>query len=576
MRARRGSAAVVVGLGLVMISASCSSGISATANSSSGTAKSGGTLYVLGQGPVATWDPQRLNVGADMAFAGRVFQRTLTAWAPATSQDTLPALSPDLATDTGQMSNGGRTWTFTLRGDATWQDGRPVTCADVKYGVSRTFATTQIAGGLNYAMDLLDVVSNLDGSSSYGGPYTKTGQGGFDKAVTCAGQSITFNLAKAVPDFNQVVALPAFAPVRSDKDRGAASVSDIFSDGPYMLKAAWQPGKGATFVRNPAWRAASDPIRKAYPSTLVYQDGVPVATAQARIMTSAGTDSFAVTADSVPQGLQKDILSNPGISTRSSNPLGPFVDYLLPNFSRPTMANASVRQALAMATNRAAYVTALGGAAAAEATYAMISRPLPAYQEFNPLNVPLSGDVTKARALLKASGLGLPVKITVAYRNGAPADRAMAALKQSWQEAGFSVTLVGIATNYFTNIASVANSRNYDVMWAVGSAQWPSGSSVIPSLFDAAVNLSPTSSGQDYGRFSDPATSAKMDAAELIPGAPSREKAWADLDQLLEANVSDIPLADSKAVFLHGAGVTSYIDNQALFGTVDLATVSVR
>jgi peptide/nickel transport system substrate-binding protein len=511
-----------------------------------------------------------------MAFAGRVFQRTLTAWAPASSQDTLPALAPDLATDTGKVADGGKTWSFTLRNNATWQDGKPVTCADVKYGVSRTFATTQITGGLTYAMDFLNVAANSDGSSSYAGPYIKTGQTAFDQAVTCSGQTITFKLSRAVPDFNQVVALPAFAPVRSDKDRWGQSATDIFSDGPYMLKGTWQPGKGATFVRNPAWHAASDPIRKAYPDKLVYQEGVPVETVLARIMTTVGPDSYAVTADSAPQVLQNDILSNPAITARSSNPRGPFVDYLLPNFSRPMMANPWVRQALAMATNRAAYVTALGGPSAAEATYAMINKSLPAYKAFNPLNVPLRGDVAKAHKLLQGSGLTLPVKITVAYRKGSPADNAMAALQQSWQAAGFSVTLVGIQTDYFTNIASVANSRNYDVMWAVGSAQWPSGSSVIPSLFDARVNLSATSSGQDYGRFSDPAINAKIDAAALIPDASLREKAWADLDQSLAANVAAIALTNSKSVFVHGSGVANYIDNQALFGTVDLATVSVR
>jgi peptide/nickel transport system substrate-binding protein len=335
-------------------------------------------------------------------------------------------------------------------------------------------------------------------------------------------------------------------------------------------------GKGATFVRNPQWHQRTDPIRRARPAELIYQEGIPVETVFSRIMTNAGSDGFAVTADSAPQVLQNDILSNPEIASRSSNPRGPFVDYLLPNFSRPLMANVSVRQALAMATNRSAYVTALGGPSAAEATYAMINKSLPAYRGFNPLKVPPRGDVANAHKLLAGSGLALPVKITVAYRKGSPTDNAMAALQQTWQAAGFSVTLVGIQTDYFTNIASVANSRNYDVMWAVGSAPWPSGSSVIPSLFDARVNLSPTSSGQDYGRFSDSTFNAKIDAAEMIPDASLREKAWADLDQSLATNVAAIALTNSRSVFVHGAGVANYIDNQALFGTVDLATVSVR
>ena len=130
--------------------------------------------------------------------------------------------------------------------------------------------------------------------------------------------------------------------------------------------------------------------------------------------------------------------------------------------------------------------------------------------------------------------------------------------------------------DYFTTIATVQNSRRYDVMWAVGSAEWPSGSSVIPSLFDSRVNLTATSSGQDYGRFASPAFNAKIDAAALVPDASDREKAWGKLDEELSAQVAAIPLTNQKSVFVHGAGVTSYIDNQALGGTVDLATVAVK
>jgi len=177
---------------------------------------------------------------------------------------------------------------------------------------------------------------------------------------------------------------------------------------------------------------------------------------------------------------------------------------------------------------------------------------------------------------LQSTGLVLPVRITVAYRKGSPADNAMAALQRGWQDAGFSVDLVGIDKDYFSNIAAVRNSRNYDVMWAVGSAEWPSGSSVIPSLFDSRLNLSAGSSGQDYGRYASPAFSAKIDAAAKIPDPILREKAWGELDQAIAANVTAIALSNSKSVFVHGAGVGDYMDNQGLFGTIDLATVSVQ
>ena len=510
-----------------------------------------------------------------MAFAGRVFERTLTAWAPADHTDTLPDLVPDLATDTGTVSAGGKVWRFTLRGDARWQDGQPVTCADVKYGISRTFATTQITGGSTDALALLDVPRHADGSSTYVGPYLSTGQAGFDKAVACSGQTLTFMLARPVPDFNQMVALSAFGPVRADKDRGAKSVTEIFSNGPYMLKAAWVPSTGATFVRNPHWDMTTDPIRKARPAQIVYEEGVPVETAISRIMRHADLDLFDVSGDSAPPVLQHNIMSTPAIKALSTNPRAPFVDYLVPNFSRSTMANLKVRQALAVGTNREAYVTALGGDTAAEATYAMINKSLPAYHDFNPLDVPLRGNATRARSLLEASGLALPVRITVAYRKGTMADKAMAALQQGWQDAGFSVTLEGLENDYFTTIAAVENSRRYDVMWAVGSAEWPSGSSVIPSLFDSRLNLTPSSSGQDYGRFASPDVNASIDATAKIPDARQREKAWGDLDMQLATQVAAIALTNQKYMFVHSGGVKNYIDNPALASTFDLATVDL-
>ena len=576
MPARRCTAVLALSVGVILVTTSCSMQLASDVKpTSAAPSTSGAPLTILRLGPVAAWDPQRLSVGAEMAFAGRVFERTLTAWSPATQPDILPDLAPDLATDTGTVSAGGRSWRFTLRSDATWQDGKPVTCADVKYGISRTFATTQITGGSTVALALLDVPRNTDGSSTYAGPYLKTGQAGFDKAVTCSGQTITFTLARPVPDFNQVAALSAFGPVRADKDRGAQSATEIFSNGPYMLKTAWTPSVGGTFVRNPHWDMASDPIRKARPTQIVYKEGIPVETAISSIMGNARSGSLELTGDSAPPVLQHNIMSTPAIKDLSTNPRAPFVDYLLPNFSRPTMANLKVRQALAVGTNREAYVTALGGDTAAESTFAMINKSLPAYHDFNPLNVPPRGDATRARSLLQASGLAMPVRITVAYRKGAIADTAMAALQHGWQDAGFSVTLEGLESDYFTTITSVQNSRAYDVMWAVGSAEWPSGSSVIPSLFDSRLNLTASSSGQDYGRFASQEFNAKIDAAAKIPDASQRERAWGDLDMQIATQVAAIALTNQKYMYVHGGGVKNYIDNPALASTVDLATVDV-
>src|SRR5690606_5779538 len=109
---------------------------------------------------------------------------------------------------------------------------------DVKYGVSRSFATTVITGGPRHAISMLDIPRGPDRQPVYKGPYETAGNdvAAFDKAVTCDGNTITFNLAKPVPDFAYAVTLPAFGPVRKDADTGEKYDDRPLSNGPYKIK----------------------------------------------------------------------------------------------------------------------------------------------------------------------------------------------------------------------------------------------------------------------------------------------------------------------------------------------------
>src|SRR6478736_128880 len=132
-----------------------SGGGTSTAGSAQAAGQKGGTLYVINTGPHNGLDPQASYVGADLEFASRVYARSLVTYSVGDNAK----LIPDLATDTGQMSDGGKTWTFTMVDTAKWQDGQKVTCDDVKYGISRTFATDVISNGPTYILNFLDVPS---------------------------------------------------------------------------------------------------------------------------------------------------------------------------------------------------------------------------------------------------------------------------------------------------------------------------------------------------------------------------------------------------------------------------------
>ena len=103
----------------------------------------GGVLTTMSLGPVTTWDPQRISARSDAAFAARVFARSLTAYQHGPDGLSQATLTGDLATDTGAADQTLREWRFTLREDVLWEDGSEVTCEDVKYGISRAFATEE-------------------------------------------------------------------------------------------------------------------------------------------------------------------------------------------------------------------------------------------------------------------------------------------------------------------------------------------------------------------------------------------------------------------------------------------------
>ena len=362
MRSRRGAVFVALGAVVSVAAAACSSGSggSSSSNGAGATtaATKGGTLTVLTLGPQEHWDPQRVYIGADIQYAARMFTRSLTTY---TATDK-PELTADLATDTGKVADGGKTWTFTLKDGVKWQDGKPITCEDLKYGISRTFAQDVITGGPNYIITYLDVPTNADGSSKYAGPYKKTGQDLFDKAVTCSGNTITYHFKTPWNDFNYAAAsLLAFSPFRADKDQGDKSDYAIFSDGPYQLQGTFDKDKGGTFVRNPNWDPATDTVRKAYPDQIVYNEGVQTEVAYQRAIADSGADKTMIPQIQAPPSVLPQIVGNPAAQKRSVTVQSPYIDYIQPNLKSKVFSNAKVREAFAVATNRDAYVTAYGG-----------------------------------------------------------------------------------------------------------------------------------------------------------------------------------------------------------------------
>lgn len=576
-RMRTAGLTAVASAGLLAVAA-CSGTTAPSGGGGSGTgggasAAKGGTLYYLTRRPSEHLDPQRTYIGRDLANENRLFYRDLVGFSLSTDvkEGTKPV--PDLATDTGTSTEGGKVWSFTLRDGVKWQDGKEITCEDLKYGFSRGFATDVITGGPNYQLGYLDVPQK-NGLPIYTGPYKKGGQAEFDKAVTCEGKKITYRFNKPWVDFPLAIASLRFAaPYRADQDKGDQSNYAIFSNGPYKIQGQWKKGVGGTFVRNENWDPKTDNLRKALPDKIIFVEGLTNEIITQRLISDSGNDKFAVTDRRIPASMYTQIDSNPNVKSRATLVDSPFVDYVLPNFNR--MKDLKVRQALMTATDQNAYINAQGGEKFGRPAKSIVNPSLIGYKDNANFTMPPTGDPAAAKKLLQEAGVTIPYPITYTYNGGTTeVDNAAAGMKATWDKAGFKVTLQPLTDTYYDVIQNPSNNKS-DVVWGGWGADWPSQATVLPALFDARINLTEKSNGQDYGNYKSDAVNKLIDEAALKPDLQSAATVYNQIDDQLAKDVAYIPLAVEKFYLLHGSGVTNYTQTLASNGYPELGAIGV-
>lgn len=565
------SAAAVLGLSL----AACGGGGSDDDNDKGGPAaagEKGGTLTVLQHFPYESVDPQRIYYGVELAHFRRLLYRGLLAFPM--DEDAEAGTTPvaDLATDTGTSTEGGKVWSFTLKDGVKWEDGSDITCEDVKYGTSRVFANDVITGGPNYTLSYIDV-------KDYPGPYKadEAQQAAFDKAVTCEDKTITFHFNKPWADFPQAVAgMMMTDPYKEEFDEGARSTWKVLSNGPYKVEGGvWDKNKGATLVRNENYDAGTDTpdkLRMALPDTIEVKID-PSDTAgelyNDRLIVDAPADQNAITLARVaPSQFPK--ITGP-VEDRFVNVLSPYNSYLSPNFNR--VKDLKVRQALAAALDLDGYVKALGGEKAAAPAETIVNPGVSGSQDNPAFAGDNGGDVEAAKALLKEAGVKTPYPIKLGYSASPTADKAMAIVKESWDAAGFKVTLAPLTDTYYDVIARPDD--DYDVTWGGWGADWPSMMTVLPPLYDSRPNFSSTTCGQDYGCYQSKDFEDLVDQAANAAELDEQVGFLQDADAQLGKDVAYIPLEITKFNWLYGSKVTGFTTTPASSSYPEIGLIGV-
>lgn len=554
---------------VTLVVAACGGGTSGGGSGGGGEAAAGGTVYMLmttdsaGSDQFQDMDPQRAYTGEDMAFFSATIRQSLTAYKYSTDPTEATTLVPDSATDLGTANADATEWKFTLRDGLKWQDGTPVTCADYAYGTSRVFATDVIVGGPTYAIAYLDIPSNEDGSSQYPGPYTATPeqQALYDAAVSCDGNTITFKLNQGVADFNYTVTL-GFGAVPNPKDHPGADTGEGYttapwSDGPYMIEG-YTPGKGGnlTLVRNPNWDSSHDGgYRGAYPDKWVVQLGLDPAIVDQRLMASKDEDAFALQYGFIQPENLATIFTDPKTTApdyagRAFSDFDPYASYIW--IRNDKVPNVKIRQAMAVALDRAALQANAGGDFAGELGDGVIKPNIG--QDYAPTGwatdlfgapIPPEGDPELAKKLIAESGEPAPT-LTYDYGKGAVGDKAAAIVQDSLQKAGFTINLNPIESGYYGFIFDTE--KQHEFGGSGWGADWPNASTVIPPL------LTPTG-GFGLSRVEDPAWLAKVKDAQTTLDRAAQAKKWQDLNREAMQQVYVIPTVFGLAQNIAGNGL---------------------
>jgi peptide/nickel transport system substrate-binding protein len=452
-------------------------------------------------------------------------------------------LIPDLATDLGTPNDDFTEWTFTIRDDATWEDGAPVTPEEIAWGITRSMDTDSFPAGpgTEYSQ------TYFSQAGKYMGPYTDKGKK-WD-GVSVDGRKLTIKMSKPFPDMDYWGAFMAMGPVPLGKASDPPDYGrHIMSNGPYKVES-FRANEELTLVKNDQWDPKSDPGRHQYADKWVFKFNQDQSKVD-QIMLSGNTESQTALADAV--GSNNYDRANTELGDRLVQQSSQCTSFLAPDYTKITDIN--VRKAIAYAYPYEDMWLATGEVPGVTRVPANSMMPpgMAGKHDYFVDGEQFTYNPEKSKELLKEAGYEPgEFKITMIYYETDPLEVAgQKVLVKGFEEAGFTVKGIPVQNdpyNIWTNPDDKLN-KTLNLRAVAWCSDWPSGLTMLPPLLK-------TGAVYNTEHFSEKSVDERISEIPTLP-LDEQADAWGALDEKTATEYFPIiPTAFRNDLYMFGAKI---------------------
>ncbi|MFB9948613.1 ABC transporter substrate-binding protein [Rhizobium puerariae] len=532
--------------------------------------QTGGVLRIVGTADLDHFDPTSAALVTTNNFL-RAVTRQLVSYEASTDENVRIEPKGDLAAAVPQPTDGGLTYTFTLRDGVTWNTpsgARAIAAQDFERGVKRMCNPALGSAALTYYVDLIKGMREFCDGFAKVAPTVEAMKAyieGNDISgiETPDGKTIVIRLTETAGDFVYMLSLPTAAPapveVLDYMPDGPEYRSNFIASGPYTV-AEYVPDSKLQLVRNPSWKAESDPLRKAYVDEVEITFGIQPDAAIQQLQAGDGDMTY----DIIIPPATLHMLSTGGDEKLMTMSVGRtsfiFINTVSDN-NKGALKDLRVRQALQYAIDKAAIVQQWGGAAVAQPQNGIFGPGVLGYHEFDPYpSEGAKGDPAKAKALLAEAGFPNGIKFKMPYRNQNAEPAIAQTIQASLKKAGIEIELIPVApSDYYSKF--MTNPRNtkegsWDIAPVGWSPDWVGGAA--RSVFQPQFTFNGTHQTYNYTDYNN--AEANKIAQQAINATTSADaaKLWAQVDELVMKDAPIVPYVSEKIVLYRGEAVQNF------------------